>query len=165
VGEVANAMCDLISGGKTVDDAGDEIIVYPEEIDFVLNKLHIERVDIIKEGGIAQPSVNMYLLKAQYSDKQWDDLRQAASKTSYAHPLFGIGRYYKGWICGRCHGVTHPTGLCPFLSLEDDVPMTDPIIPPHVRTQNQTQNKGNTSRGNSGMRRGRGRFGGYNGGR
>jgi hypothetical protein len=165
-GAVADALRDIIAGGETVDNAGDEIIVYPEEIDAVLDRLQVERVDIMREGGIPQPSVNIYLPGAEYSDKQWADLRYAASRTSYAHPLFGIGKYYKGWTCGKCHGITHPTGLCPFLNIEDDIPLTEPIVPPHTRTRNQTQNKrGGTPRGDSGTRRGRGKFGNYNGGR
>jgi hypothetical protein len=165
-GEVASTLRDIIAGGETVDNAGDEIIIYPEEIDAVLDRLRIERIDIMREGGILQPSVNIYLPGAEYSDKQWADLRYAASRTSYAHPLFGIGKYYKGWTCGKCHGVTHPTGLCPFLHIVDDIPLTEPIVPPHTRTQNQTQNKrGGTPHGDSGVRRGRGKFGNYNGGR
>ena len=92
---------------------GDDIIVYPDEIDAILDKLHIERINIMKEGGIVQPSVNMYLLDVNYDDKQWDELHRAAGKMSFTHPLFSIGKYYKGWICGKCHGITHPTGLCP----------------------------------------------------
>src|SRR5882762_8402494 len=107
-GEVANTLHNFLTGGEAVDNAGDDIIVYPKEIDAILDRLHIERVDIMKEGGIAQPSVNIYLLNTEYSDAQWDDLRRAASRTLYAHPLFGMGKYYKGWICGKCHGVTHP---------------------------------------------------------
>jgi len=165
-GEVADVIRDLISGGKVVDEAGDDVIVYPDEIEMVLNKLYIERIDIMKEGGIPQPSVNIYLRGMDYDDKQWDDIRRAASRTSYAHPLFGVGKYYRSWTCGRCHGVTHPTGLCPFLNLEDDVPMTDPVIPPHTKVRHQAQNKrGGPPRGDTSMRRGRGKFGGYNGGR
>jgi hypothetical protein len=165
-GPVADTLQEFISGGKTIDDAGDKIIVYPEEIDNILDRLYVERIDIMKEGGIAQPSVNIYLHDVEYDDKQWDELRRAANRTSYAHPLFGIGKYYKSWTCGKCHGVTHPTGLCPFLSLEDDVPMTDPVIPPHTRARNQAQNKRESQpRGDTGTRRGRGKFRGYNGGR
>jgi hypothetical protein len=165
-GEMASTLRELIAKGETVDDAGDEVIVGSEEVDAIIDRIHIERVDIMKEGGIAQPSVNIYLPDTKYSDRQWSDLRRAASRTSYAHPLFGMGKYYKGWTCGKCHGITHPTGLCPFLGLEDDVPMTDPIVPPHTRARNQTQNKrGGQPRGDIGMPRGRGRFGGYNGGR
>jgi hypothetical protein len=128
--EEANTLHNFITGGRATDEAGDDIIVYPEDIDAILNKLSIKRVDIMKEGGIVQPCVNIYLLETEYSGKQWDELRQAADRTSYAHPLFGRGKYYKSWICSRCHGTTHPTGLCPFLNLEDDVPMTDPVVPP-----------------------------------
>jgi hypothetical protein len=163
-GEVARVLHDIITGGETIDKAREDIIVSPDEIKVILSRLYIKRVDIMKEGGITQPSVNIYLLETKYNDKQWDDHCRAASRTLYAHPLFGIGKYYKGWICGKCHGVTHPSSLCPFLNLKDDVLMSDLIVAPHTKSRTQTQNKkGGPSRGAAGAHRGRGKFSSYNG--
>jgi len=48
-GEVANTLHDFITGGEAIDNTGNDIIIYPEEVDAILNRLHIERVDMMKE--------------------------------------------------------------------------------------------------------------------
>lgn len=127
-GEMATAICTIVSKGQITDQAGDEVIVGQEEVDEIINKLYIERVDLAKGPNIPQPSINLYLMDVDYTDDEWRILRKAASKTMYVHDLHVVGRYFPGWICTLCHGVTHPTGMCPYLQIEDDVPMSDPII-------------------------------------
>src|SRR6202011_516642 len=45
-GAVANTLQDIISGGEAMDCPRDDIIIYPDEIDAILDKLCIERVNI-----------------------------------------------------------------------------------------------------------------------
>jgi len=54
--------------------------------------------------------------------------------------------------------MASPTPLAygPFLHLEDDIPLTDPIVPPHTWAKNQTQNKkGGLHHGDTNACRGR----------
>jgi hypothetical protein len=131
-GEMAAMIRTIISWGQSVDMAGDEVIVGQEEVDEIINKLHAERVDLAKGPNIPQPSINLYLKDIDYTNDEWKLLCKATSKTAYVHDLHGVGRYFSGWTCALCHGVTHPTGMCPYLQVKDGIPMLDPIIPPHA---------------------------------
>jgi len=147
---MAAAIRTIRSKGQAMDAAGDEVIVGQEEVDEIIDKLHIERIDLAKGQNIPQPSVNLYLMDADYNDDEWRLLRKAASKTMYVHDLHGVGRYFPGWTCALCHGVTHPTGMCPYLQIEDDIPMSDPIVPPHAKARQYTNDgKGGSARGNN----------------
>ncbi|KIM85046.1 hypothetical protein PILCRDRAFT_87337 [Piloderma croceum F 1598] len=152
-GEMATAIRTIVSKGQITDQAGDEVIVGQEEVDEIINKLYVERVDLAKGPNIPQPSINLYLMGVDYTDDEWRILRKAASKTIY----------FPGWICALCHSVTHPTGMCPYLQIEDDVPMSDPIIQPHAKARQHTNDwRGGSSRGqnHAGNRSSRGRGGG-----
>lgn len=149
-GEMAAAIRAIISRDQAVDMAGDEVIVGQEEVNEVIDKLHVERVDLAKGQNIPQPSINLYLMDANYTDEEWRLLRKAASKTVYVHDLHGVGRYFSGWTCALCHGVTHPTGMCPYLQVEDDIPMSDPIVPPHAKARQFTSDRrGSSTRGHN----------------
>ena len=159
-GEVAATIRTIISKGQTVDSAGDEIIVGQQEVDEVVENLYVERVDLAKGHNIPQPSINLYLMNTNYNDEEWKLLRKAASKTAYVHDLHGVGRYFPGWICALCHSVSHPTGMCPYLRIEDDVPLSDPVVQPHTKARQHANDKrGDTTRGQShpGSRGSRGR--------
>ena len=162
-GEMAAAIRNIMSKGQAVDQAGDDIIIDQDEVDGIVDKLYIERVDLAKGPNIPQPSINLYLLNVDYSDDEWNLLRKAASKTAYVHDLHGVGRYFPGWTCALCHGVTHPTGMCPYLQIEDDVPMTDPVVQPYAKARQQASGRrGGTPRGHEQVsgRGSRGRGGG-----
>jgi hypothetical protein len=162
-GEMASAIRTILAKGQTVERAGDEIIIGQEEVDEVIEKVYVERIDLAKGPNIPQPSVNLYIMDTDYNDDEWKLLRRAASRTTYTHDLHGVGRYFPGWTCALCHGVTHPTGMCPYLQIEDDVPMSDPVVQLHARTrQNTGDRRGGSTRGQSpATRRGtRGRGGG-----
>ena len=162
-GEMAAAIRNIMSKGQTIDQAGDDIIIDQDEVDGIVDKLYVERVDLAKGPNIPQPSINLYLLNVDYSDDEWNLLRKAASKTAYVHDLHGVGRYFPGWTCALCHGVTHPTGMCPYLQIEDDVPMTDPVVQPYAKARQQASGRrGGTPRGQEQVsgRGSRGRGGG-----
>jgi hypothetical protein len=142
MGEMATAIRNIVSKGQAVDQAGDDIIIDQDEVNEV-----VERVDLAKGPNIPQPSVNLYLMNVNYTDDEWNLLHKAASKTAYVHDLHGVGRYFSRWTCALCHGVTHPTGMCPYLQVEDDVPMSDPVIQPYAKARQQASGRrGNTPR-------------------
>jgi hypothetical protein len=162
-GEMAGAIRTVLAKGQTVDGAGDDIIIGQEEVDEIINKLYVERIDLAKGPNIPQPSVNLYILDTDFNDDEWKLLRKAANKTTYVHDLHGVGRYFSGWTCALCHGVTHPTGMCPYLQIEDDVPMSDPVVQPYTKArQNAGNRRGGSARGanNTTGRGTRGRGGG-----
>jgi hypothetical protein len=162
-GEMVGAIHTVLAKGQTVDGAGDDIIIGQEEVDEIINKLYVERIDLAKGPNILQPSINLYILDTDFNNNEWKLLCKAANKTMYVHDLHGVGRYFSGWTCALCHGVTHPTGMCPYLQIEDDVPMSDPVFQPYTKAcQNTGNRRGGNARGanNTTGRGTRGRGGG-----
>jgi hypothetical protein len=145
-GEMAGAIRTVLAKGQTVDRAGDNIIIGQEEVDEIINKLYVERIDLAKGPNIPQPSVNLYILDMDFNNDEWKLLHKAANKTTYVHDLHSVGRYFSRWTCALCHGVTHPTRMCPYLQIKDDVPMSDPIVQPYTKA---CQNTGNRRGGNA----------------
>ena len=147
-GEMAATICNIMFKGQAIDQAGNNIIIDQDEVDRVVDKLCVERVDLAKGPNIPQPLINLYLLDVDYTNDEWNLLHKAASKTAYVHDLHGVGRYFPAWTCALYHGVTHPTGMCPYLQIEDDVPMTDPIVQPYTKAhQKASGRRGGTPRG------------------
>jgi hypothetical protein len=140
-GEIATAIRNLMSKGQAIDQARDNIIIDQDEVDGVVDKLYVERVDLAKGPNIPQLLINLYLLDFDYTDDKWNLLRKAASKMAYVHDLHGVGRYFPAWTCALCHGVTHPTGMCPYLQIEDNIPMTDLVIPPYAKPRQQVSSR------------------------
>jgi hypothetical protein len=38
-------------------------------------------------------------------------------------------------LCGQCHSSDHPTGLCSFNDIENDIPLSSPIVPTLPKAQ------------------------------
>ncbi|KIM79696.1 hypothetical protein PILCRDRAFT_90044 [Piloderma croceum F 1598] len=149
-GEMAAAIHTIISKGQAIDTVGDKVIVGQEEVNEIIDKLYIERIDLAKGQNIPQPSINLYLMDTDYNNDECKLLHKATSKTTYIHDLHGVGRYFLGWTCALCHEVTHPTSMCPYLQIEDDIPLSDPIISPHAKARQFTNDRrgGSTHRHN-----------------
>jgi hypothetical protein len=57
---------------------------------------------------------NVYIESSTDDDGDWAHILETVHATTYRHPLLGNGFHGVLWSCNTCHGVDHPSGLCPF---------------------------------------------------
>lgn len=104
---------------------GDAIMDSSAAVFNIMFKFHIGILETKSHGGVDEPTVNMYLeLPASAElDRAFPNLVEAASRLTFETPLSGNGRFFAGFFCLNCRGMTHPTGLCPFEAAEgwDDI--------------------------------------------
>jgi hypothetical protein len=132
---VTNAMRDIISRGRSVDPAGDQIVVDDNEVGEALYRLRVDRLNTLGKGRLPRPSLNLYINDLECTHTQFKALKEAISNVVYDLNLHGCGNYGHGWLCGQCHSSDHPTGLCYFNDIEDDIPLSAPIVPALPRAQ------------------------------
>ena len=163
--EVGSAIHTILARGRTTDSAGDEIIIDDYEVEDVINRLSIDRLATSGKGGVPRPSINMYISGLNCSDAQFKALKNAIGYVTYDLNLHGSREYGPGWLCGSCHSLDHPTGLCGYLSIEHDIPLLNPIIPALPKAQRPPRTKsGPDAHGSTPRGRG-GKLGGNAGGR
>jgi hypothetical protein len=85
-----------------------------ERITKILDTLRVQMVNICAPGGSLHPIANLYINCSFDNDEGWTRL---VAKLEYCNSLIGTGVYHPGWTCTICHGVDHPSGLCPFPQL------------------------------------------------
>jgi hypothetical protein len=158
--EVGSAIRTILARGRTIDSAGDEIILDNYEVEDVINRLRIYRLATSGKGRVPRPSINMYITGLNCSDAHFKRLKNAIGNIIYDLNLHRSGEYGPGWLCGSCHSLDHPTGLCHYLSIEHDIPLSNPIIPALPKAQQPPRTKSGPS-AHGGTPRGRG---GKNGG-
>jgi hypothetical protein len=126
----------------------------------VINNLNIIRLATSGKGRVPCPSINMYIPGLDCLDAHFKTLKSTIGNVTYDLNLHGSGEYGPGWLCGSCHSLDHPMGLCYYLSIEHDIPLSNPIIPALPKAQQPARVRSglNTCGGNP---RGRG---GTNGG-
>jgi hypothetical protein len=120
----------------------------------VIKTLRINMINIRAQGGLLWPIANMYIDCPCESDEDWSRLVDAVAQTKFKHSLLGTGTIHCGWTCTICHGVDHPSGLCPFPTVPGWI-SAKPIAPiADHRNRSSRQSRDNTE-----SRRG---HGGYN---
>lgn len=108
--------------------AGDAIMDPEAATMRVLTKLTLGVLNTKTAGGIEEPTINLYLeLPASTElDRAFPTFIEAAHRVCFDTPLTGTGRFFPGFNCINCRGITHPTGLCPFESEPEWMAITKP---------------------------------------
>lgn len=94
----------------------------------------------------------MYLQTGITTTTEWLRLKAAIETTKYPMSFYGQGVYFAKWYCGICRGIDHPQGMCPFLSIPQDIPITEPAVPRIPKIKKKEENakkKGNNPQGPS----------------
>jgi hypothetical protein len=159
---VTNAIRNIISRGKSIDDAGDQIVVDDNEVEETLHHLHVDHLNTLIRGRLPRPSLNLYISDLNCTHAQFKALKEAISNVVYDLNLHGCGDYGPGWLCGQCHSLDHPTGLCYFNDIENDIPLSSLIVPtlpkaqqpPRIRSAENPRGAPPRSRGGRGGRGG-----------
>lgn len=118
-----------------------------EFIETVIDTLVVKRLMMKQKGGIVAPTIQMYLKVDVRGRDEWHNIRCAISEEKYGWSLHNTGVFKWDHFCSGCRGADHPLGLCPFESLENDVPLTEPLIPDHIPNTARTHK--DSSRGKS----------------
>lgn len=94
----------------------------------VLTRLGLGILNTKTAGGIEEPTINLYLeLNASTElDRAFPTFVDAARGVCFDTAMTGTGRFFPGFICINCRGITHPTGLCPFESEPEWMAITRP---------------------------------------
>lgn len=88
-------------------------------LQILIDSLRVERLDIKERGDTLAPRFNIFADGSTIpDDNTWSKVRSFLAKRSYADILIGFGTTeISPYKCSLCHGITHPRGLCPFLSV------------------------------------------------
>jgi hypothetical protein len=132
---VTNAVCDFISKGRSIDAAGDLIVIDDDKVREILNHLQMACFNTLSKGRLPHPSLNLYISDLKWTHAQFKALKEAISNVVYNLYLHGCGNYGHSWPCGQCHSPDHPTSLCYFNDIENDIPLTVPIVPTLSKAQ------------------------------
>lgn len=119
----------ILAYATDVAAAAGDIIMDPDAATIrVMTKLSLGILNTKSPGGVEEPTVNLYLeLPASTDlDQAFPTFIEAAHRVCFDTPLTGTGRFFTGFVCVNCRGITHPTGLCPFENEPDWVAITKP---------------------------------------
>lgn len=83
-------------------------------VDSVMDTLKVEVLPYKKAGGALSPLVNVYLYTTARTVTEWYAWRDAIVTTVFTSFRDGTGTGMAPTMCTNCHGMDHPTGLCPF---------------------------------------------------
>ncbi|KAF8191389.1 hypothetical protein BJ912DRAFT_1142484 [Pholiota molesta] len=129
---------------------------------YIAHSIAIEGYDIIikqNNNKLTKPRFNVYAYPPSLSSKkhqEWVDLFGRMSITTRYGPAFVLEQFY----CRHCSGRTHPTGLCPYLTLDGFRDTEFPETGEHPNSSNQRTRgssfRGRGGRGSRGGNRGRG---------
>jgi hypothetical protein len=102
---------ELIDGAPDVEKAHTKQVLQ----NFV-ESMRTERLNIKVSGGLLSPKFNVLAdCSTIPSDDLWSRLSDYFAARTYNLPLQGDGTVQtRPYRCGLCHGVDHPSGLCPF---------------------------------------------------
>jgi hypothetical protein len=91
-----------------------------ETLIHLIKSLKVTHLKIKSQGNSLTPHFNIYTNgKATTDEELWANLRTYLASRVYTLLLQGTGKVIKApFNCGACHGVDHPRGLCPFLSIK-----------------------------------------------
>lgn len=108
--------------------AGDTIMDQDAAVTRVMHKFYIGLLSTKTHGGIKEPTITMYIeLPASTElDRAFPTFVDAATRIAFETPLTGSGRFSRGFQCFSCRSTTHPTGLCPFETIQDWAEITKP---------------------------------------
>jgi hypothetical protein len=121
----------------------------------VIQTLRINMINIRAQGGSLRPIANMYIDCPCELDEDWSRLVDAVAQTKFKHSLLGTGTIHRGWTCTICHGVDHPSGLCPFPMVPGWISAKPiaPIADHRNRSSRQSQDNTESCRGRGGYNR------------
>ena len=91
-----------------------------DDLESFLNSMVVERLDMKEKKGILAPRYNVYANANFIQDPDtWEALRHTLATQQYHSTMLGCGTVrLTPFNCRVCHGVDHPSGLCPFLDIE-----------------------------------------------
>ena len=94
----------------------------------ILQTLTGHRFNMNSTLGAKRVNFNLYIESPTDDDSDWARLLETVHETTYRDPLLGNGFHGALWNCNTCHGVDHPSGLCPFPAVPGWIKAT-PIAP------------------------------------
>lgn len=100
----------------------------------IIHTIRVERLETCEREGKLMPAINMYT-NHDFDESEFEGVRDAISRTKLNLYIHGVGRYQAQWNCVNCRSADHPTGLCPYLHVENDVPLSNPRLPHHIDRQ------------------------------
>jgi hypothetical protein len=80
----------------------------------ILQTLRGHHFEMSSTSGSKRVNFNVYIESPTDDDSDWARLLDTVHATIYKSPLLGTGFHGSLWNCNTCHGVDHPSGLCPF---------------------------------------------------
>ena len=91
-----------------------------QNLEEFLNSMEVKRLDMKEKKGILAPRFNVYAKADFIQDPDtWETLRHILASQQYHSTMLGRGTVrLTPFNCRICHGVDHPSGLCPFLDIE-----------------------------------------------
>ncbi len=90
--------------------------IVQETLTHLIKSLQVTQLKIKDRSSALTPHFNIYInRKSTFNEELWVNLCTFLASREYSLPLQGTGKVVKApFICGACHGVDHPQGLCPF---------------------------------------------------
>jgi hypothetical protein len=85
-----------------------------DRVQDILQTLEGRKLELSTSTGSKRACFNLYIQSPTKDNDDWAHLLQAVTSTIYKHALLGNGFHGPLWNCNTCHGVDHPSGLCPF---------------------------------------------------
>ena len=87
-----------------------------ETLSHLIKSLKVTQLKIKDKSSALTLHFNMYTDgKSTTNEELWVKLRTYLASREYTLPLQGTGKVVKApFVCGACHGVDHPRGLCQF---------------------------------------------------
>lgn len=85
-----------------------------ERVQNILQTLEGRKLELSTSTGSKRACFNLYIQSPTKDDDDWARLLESVTSTIYKHALLGNRFHSPAWNCNTCHGVDHPSGLCPF---------------------------------------------------
>lgn len=152
VGEVLDSILQPIRR----DNNGDLIFGEGGLVEKAINSLTLSRLDVKETGAVDKPALRLYIETGITGVEDWLRVKAAVESTKYEMSFLGCGIYKAVWYCDTCRGIDHPTGMCPYLSIPHDIPLTEFAVPRAAKTKkNKSEGyKGDTNANDGGKKKG-----------
>lgn len=152
VGEVLDSILQPIRR----DNNGDLIFGEGGLVEKAINSLTLSRLDVKETGAVDKPALRLYIETGITGVEDWLRVKAAVESTKYEMSFLGCGIYKAAWYCDTCRGIDHPTGMCPYLSIPHDIPLTEFAVPRAAKTKkNKSEGyKGDTNANDGGKKKG-----------
>lgn len=105
----------------------------------IFHALEVSHIATLGRGNSPRPAVRLYISDKLLLRGHWPLLKKAVAETTYHTAFHAKGTFIRGWPCENCHAADHPAGLCPFNSIANDVPLSEPLVP--TRTDDKEERK------------------------